>query len=343
MWFPSLGGVVPAIAVIVALGIGAGAIALLGHHTTAAGPNRDTPATKPVSRRTTSTSTTLPARMHQLQGRPIVITVWATWCSPCRNDLAIASSVAARDDHTIAFIAADYMDRQPAAQTYLRQHHITLTDYPTSDLQPLVPARLQGVPTTIFLNANGNVTRIHLGDYSTASALADDVNTYAVSSHQSTPTTPVPPPQSSTSTTGNSGDPASDVLANQSLFLPADAGVAPAQQARLARMIASATRAGFGIRVAIIASKSDLGSVTALWRRPQAYADFLGQELSLVNHGPLLVVMPNGFGFYQSRSGRAADQAQLGNGAPLTKPSDLAAPAADEVQRLAAASGHPTH
>jgi hypothetical protein len=48
--------------------------------------------------------------------------------------------------------------------------------------------------------------------------------------------------------------------------------------------------------VAIIAHRDDLGAVTALWRRPQVYAHFLGVELSLGYKGELLVVMPNGFG-----------------------------------------------
>ena len=49
--------------------------------------------------------------------------------------------------------------------------------------------------------------------------------------------------------------------------------------------------------MAIIAKPDDLGSVTSLWREPQAYAHFLGLELSLAYKGRLLVVMPNGFGF----------------------------------------------
>jgi hypothetical protein len=59
-------------------------------------------------------------------------------------------------------------------------------------------------------------------------------------------------------------------------------------------------RGGRGFR----ASRSDLGSVTELWRQPQSYARFLDQELSLslVYHGPLLVAMPGGFGYYDPRS-----------------------------------------
>ena len=95
------------------------------------------------------------------------------------------------------------------------------------------------------------------------------------------------------------GDPASDVLATQSLFLPQDAGIPLPQQSQLTGLLQASASSGYPIRVAIIATKADLGSVTELWRQPQTYARFLGQELSLVYRGPLLVVMPGGYGFYR--------------------------------------------
>lgn len=94
------------------------------------------------------------------------------------------------------------------------------------------------------------------------------------------------------------GDPASDVLATQPLFLPQDAGVTPQQQVQLTGLLQAAGHAGYPIRAALIASSSDLGSVTELWRQPQTYAEFLGQELSLVHRGPLLVIMPSGSASY---------------------------------------------
>lgn len=93
------------------------------------------------------------------------------------------------------------------------------------------------------------------------------------------------------------GDPGSDVLVFQNLFVGADAGLTVAQQAQFGQLLSSADRAGFPIRVAIIASPADLGAVTALWNKPRAYASFLGIELSLAYKQRLLVVMPGGFGF----------------------------------------------
>jgi hypothetical protein len=92
------------------------------------------------------------------------------------------------------------------------------------------------------------------------------------------------------------GDPASDVLAVQKLFLPTDANIPVRQQLQLSALVNESARKGYPLRVAIVGSQSDLGSVTALWRRPETYARFLGRELALVYHGTVLVVMPNGYG-----------------------------------------------
>src|SRR5579875_2830282 len=103
------------------------------------------------------------------------------------------------------------------------------------------------------------------------------------------------------------GDPGSDVLVNQDLFVAGDSGVTISQQARLSTLLKQAQAAGMPIRVAIIAHPADLGAVTQLWGKPRAYARFLGIELSLAYAGRLLVVMPDGLGF--SWSGHSTDAA----------------------------------
>jgi hypothetical protein len=127
------------------------------------------------------------------------------------------------------------------------------------------------------------------------------------------------------------GDPASDVLASQTLFLPQDAGLPTAQQAQLGALLATANRGGYPIRVAIIAAPTDLGSVNALWRQPENYARFLGQELSLVYRGPLLVVMPNGYGVLN-----ASPTALAG----IPSGGQIGVSTITAIQRLAATAGH---
>ncbi|MBV9604811.1 MAG: hypothetical protein JO027_06880 [Solirubrobacterales bacterium] len=132
------------------------------------------------------------------------------------------------------------------------------------------------------------------------------------------------------------GDPASDVLATQSLFLPQDAGIPLSQQGQLAELLRTASSDGYAIRVAVIASRADLGSVTELWREPQTYARFLGLEVALVYRGPLLVVMPDGLGL----SGLPASAATAVAGVHPSAGSGLGDAALTAIQRLARAAGH---
>jgi cytochrome oxidase Cu insertion factor (SCO1/SenC/PrrC family) len=135
------------------------------------------------------------------------------------------------------------------------------------------------------------------------------------------------------------GDPGSDVLVYQSLFIAADANVSIPQQVQLGDLLSAADKAGFPIRVAIISQPDDLGAITALWRRPAAYANFLGTELSLAYAQRLLILMPNGFGFHwQGHSATAADRVldgvHIGPGGP-----GLATAAEIAVRALAQAAG----
>jgi hypothetical protein len=132
------------------------------------------------------------------------------------------------------------------------------------------------------------------------------------------------------------GDPASDVLASQPLFAPADGSFAQGRLAQLNGLLAAARRQGVPLRVALIASPTDLGSVGELWRKPQSYARFLGQELSEVYRGTVVVVMPNGVGMYQHPE--AGSTASLVAVRPKGRLIDTAI---GTVQALAQAAGHP--
>ena len=136
------------------------------------------------------------------------------------------------------------------------------------------------------------------------------------------------------------GDPASDVLYTSNLFPSYDGGMSAASLDALKATLADARKAGYEIRVAVIAQPDDLGSVTALWAKPQEYARFLGTELSIVYTKPVLVVMPNGVGFYHAGHDTKGAAAAL---KPITSGSgDLLAQAAiDSVATLARQAGHP--
>jgi hypothetical protein len=137
------------------------------------------------------------------------------------------------------------------------------------------------------------------------------------------------------------GDPASDYLLGQSVFLPFNAKIDSGVVERLSAVIREADKAGFKIKVAVIGTPYDLGTAFSLYRKPQRYAEFLGLELSFVYHDRLLVVMPNGFG-YSLRGEPAPRFSRVLKSLPepgrdATKETKAATAA---VRRLVASAGH---
>jgi hypothetical protein len=149
------------------------------------------------------------------------------------------------------------------------------------------------------------------------------------------------------------GDPASDVLLGDSVFFPYTKPSADVQ-AKLRRVIAAARKAGVPLRVAIIASPTDLGAVPDYFGRPGEYARFLAGELAAYGQlqapthqgsgkptaDPLLIVMPAGIGTngLPQKTERELRSIDLGGNAG---PDALASAAGYAVQEVAKNGGHP--
>jgi hypothetical protein len=132
------------------------------------------------------------------------------------------------------------------------------------------------------------------------------------------------------------GDPASDVLVDRNVFLPYPPPSATAS-ASLAREVRAAYARNFRVKVAVIATPTDLGSVPSLFGKPGQYAAFLGQELQLYYVGPLLIVMPAGYGVYDGGRSTKAERTVLATAAaPGSSAGALTSSAARLVHRLVA-------
>ena len=106
------------------------------------------------------------------------------------------------------------------------------------------------------------------------------------------------------------GDPASDWLLSQPSFVPGDDGVPSAYTTQLNAVLSDAKARGYEIRVAIIGTRYDMGSVYIDWLKPKRYVPFLSHELFFVYKGRVLVAMPNGLAISDG-DGRPAPAADV--------------------------------
>ena len=133
------------------------------------------------------------------------------------------------------------------------------------------------------------------------------------------------------------GDPASDVLLQQNVYFPYRLP-SPAARAELQQAADAVYARGDRVRVALIFGTDDLGSIPSMFGQPGEYAHFLGVELGLWYVGPLLVVMPAGFGIWDGGRPTVAEEQVLRSfSVRADNPTDLARSATAALQRLAAA------
>ena len=132
-------------------------------------------------------------------------------------------------------------------------------------------------------------------------------------------------------------DPASDVLPVQNVFVPYQPRISSSMQATLRGVTSAAAKAGFPIKIAIIATAQDLGGVPDFFNKPGPYARFLGSEISFTKPQPLLVVMPSGLGTSKvpPKAAAAISGMTVGSGAD-----GMAQTAVKAVEKMAAATGH---
>jgi hypothetical protein len=133
------------------------------------------------------------------------------------------------------------------------------------------------------------------------------------------------------------GDPASDVLLAQNVYLPYRSPSKEASAA-LERAADDVYAHGERVKIALIYEPLDLGAVPFLFGKPAEYAHFLGVELGYWYGGPLLVAMPAGLGVYDAGRPTAAAE-QVLRSIPLSAdgPDELARSATSALQRLVAA------
>ena len=136
------------------------------------------------------------------------------------------------------------------------------------------------------------------------------------------------------------GDPASDILLVQDVFVTYSVQVPQADRKALEALVATAKREKLVVKVALIATPADLGAVPSLFGKPRTYAEFLGREIYNIYPGRLLVVMPNGYGV--SRAGALVPPEQKAVDA-LPKPGSdgaaLTTAAQQAIRRIAALQG----
>jgi cytochrome c biogenesis protein CcmG, thiol:disulfide interchange protein DsbE len=120
------------------------------------------------------------AQVAALEGYPIVVNKWASWCGPCRTEFPHFQNEAADRGDEVAFLGLNSDDSEDFASDFLSTHPVPYASFSDPDKEIAQDLATVGFPATIFYNAAGEKTFVHEGPYFSQEDLAADIDRYAV-------------------------------------------------------------------------------------------------------------------------------------------------------------------
>lgn len=102
--------------------------------------------------------------LSNLRGKPTLINFWATWCPPCRRELPALQAAYTTYQDDIGFVAVNVKEDPATVTALVQELGLTFPIALDSDGQVSnIAYEVRGLPTSVFVDANGVVVARHIG------------------------------------------------------------------------------------------------------------------------------------------------------------------------------------
>lgn len=110
---------------------------------------------------------------------PMVLNFWAQTCGPCREESPILQKVHHRAGDKVDIVGVDFMDPRPGyAIAFADDLGLTYPQIADPGGETRAPLRIQGLPTTLFINRHGEIVYTHPGAITSIEELTDLIHTH---------------------------------------------------------------------------------------------------------------------------------------------------------------------
>jgi cytochrome c biogenesis protein CcmG/thiol:disulfide interchange protein DsbE len=107
-------------------------------------------------------------RLADLRGRPVILNFWATWCPPCRQEIPNLMAAAAKWGDRVAIVGIDDSEDHDTVAGFVFQESMTYTVLLDPSHVVVDGYRVNGLPTSFFVDADGVIRDLVIGPLSMA-------------------------------------------------------------------------------------------------------------------------------------------------------------------------------
>lgn len=101
--------------------------------------------------------------LEELQGRPVLVNFWASWCGPCRQEAPHLAAAHAEYGERVQFIGVDILDSRGSARAFMREAAWTYPSVFDQNGSIRDGLGLIGQPVTLFYDAGGELVETWVG------------------------------------------------------------------------------------------------------------------------------------------------------------------------------------
>lgn len=93
--------------------------------------------------------------MSELEGKPVVLNFWASWCGPCKEEVPLLQAAHERYGDRITFLGVDIRDANSDALEFVDEYGVTYPSVRDEEMRVYADYGLTGQPETFFVDARG--------------------------------------------------------------------------------------------------------------------------------------------------------------------------------------------
>lgn len=101
------------------------------------------------------------------ENKVTVVNFFASWCGPCRSETPLLDEYNKKLDEDVALVGVNISDNEKGRNKFLEEFDV---DYPIylfeDEEKALERYKLMMIPTTFFIDQEGNIARVYVGELS---------------------------------------------------------------------------------------------------------------------------------------------------------------------------------